>query len=116
VYAVYIFGTIMAILVAAVIFAPLIEGRWRDGKSGEDLSAEERKNRAIEALRELEFEYQTGKVSEEDYATLRARYARDALAARNDLGEKAASRSCPSCGAALPEDAKFCTACGGAVS
>lgn len=115
-YAVYIFGTIMAILVAAVIFAPLIEGRWRDGKSGEDPSAEERKDRAIEALRELEFEYQTGKVSEEDYATLRARYARDALAARNDLGEKATSRSCPSCGAALHEEAKFCTACGGAVS
>jgi hypothetical protein len=114
VYAVYIFGTIMAVLVAAVIFAPMIEGRWREGRGGS--SAEGRKEEAIEALRELEFEYQTGKVSDEDYATLRSRYARDALAARDELGETVDSRSCPACGAPLKEGAKFCSACGGAVS
>ena len=70
---------------AAVIFAPMIEARWREGKDGD--SATDRKDAAIAALRELEFEYQTNKVSDEDYATLRARYARQALAARDDLGE-----------------------------
>ena len=113
-YAVYIFGTIMAILVAAVIFAPLIEGRWREGKGGS--SAADRKEAAIAALRELEFEYQTGKVSDEDYATLRTRYARDALAARDELGETVESESCTACGAAIRGGAKFCSACGGALT
>ncbi|MCL7971502.1 MAG: zinc ribbon domain-containing protein [marine benthic group bacterium] len=113
-YAVYIFGSIMAVLVAAVIFAPLIEGRWREGKGGG--SAEDRKEEALANLRELEFEYQTGKVSEGDYATLRARYARHALAARDELGESLDSASCPSCGSTVKEGAKFCSACGGALS
>ena len=113
-YAVYIFGSIMAILVAAVIFAPMIEGRWREAKDG--ASAADRKEEAIAALRELEFEYQTGKVSDEDYALLRSRYARDALAARDELGETVSSVGCTGCGAPVKEGAKFCSACGGAVA
>ncbi|MDP2469578.1 MAG: zinc ribbon domain-containing protein [Candidatus Palauibacterales bacterium] len=113
-YAVYIFGSIMAVLVAAVIFAPMIEGRWREGR--DDGSAESRKEAAIEALRELEFEYQTGKVSDGDYALLRARYARDALAARDELGEVTPDRTCPGCGAGVGQGAHFCSACGGALS
>lgn len=113
-YAVYIFGTIMAVLVAAVIFAPLIEGRWREGRGG--VSAADRKEEAIAALRELEFEFQTGKVSDEDYATLRARYARQALTARDELGEASDGMRCPGCGSSVREGAKFCSACGGAVS
>ena len=113
-YAVYIFGSIMAILVAAVIFAPMIEGRWREGKDG--TSAGGRKEAAIAALRELEFEYQTGKVSDEDYATLRSRYARDAIAARDELGETVDSGSCPGCGAPAKEGAKYCSSCGGELA
>jgi hypothetical protein len=114
VYAVYIFGGIMAILVAAVIFAPMIEGRWREGKDGS--SPADRKEAAIAALRELEFEYQTGKVSDGDYATLRSRYARDALAARDDLGETVDTKGCAGCGATVKEGAKFCSSCGGALA
>lgn len=113
-YAVYIFGSIMAILVAAVIFAPLVEGRWRERKGGSSAAA--RKESAISALRELEFEYQTGKLSEEDYAILRSRYAREALAARDELGETVDSRGCGACGATVEEGAKFCSACGGALT
>ena len=112
-YAVYIFGSIMAILVAAVIFAPMIEGKWREGKDGD--SATDRKEAAIAALRELEFEYQTNKVSDEDYATLRGRYARQALAARDELGEVADLHACPGCGATVKGGAKFCSSCGGAL-
>lgn len=107
--AVYVFGAIMAILVLAVVFAPLVEDRLR-GRSGD--SPEERKHEAIEALRELEFEYQTGKVSEEDYAKLRARYARSAIAARDELGERVGQGDCSSCGAPRKEGAKFCSTCG----
>jgi len=114
VYAVYIFGSIMAILVAAVIFAPMVEGHWSEGKDGN--SAADRKEAAIAALRELEFEYQTNKVSDEDYATLRARYARQALAARDELGESVDLHACPGCGAPAKDGAKFCSSCGGALA
>ncbi len=112
--AVYVFGGIMAILIAAVIFAPLIEGR-RAAESGFEDSAARRKEDALEALRELEFEYQTGKVAEEDYAALRARYARAALAARDELGEETAAAACPSCGSDLKQGAKYCSHCGAAL-
>lgn len=107
--AVYVFGVIMGVLILAVVFAPLVEDRLR-GKSGD--SPEERKEQAIEALRELEFEYQTGKVSDEDYAKLRARYAKAAVAARDDLGERIDPGACSSCGAARKEGASFCSTCG----
>jgi hypothetical protein len=112
---VYVFGGIMAILVAAVIFAPLVEGRRRGGEGVPD-SAGQRKEHAIEALRELEFEYQTGKVSEEDYGRLRSRYAREALAARDELGETIEAGACATCGSSVKDGAKFCSRCGAQLS
>ena len=108
--AVYVFGGIMALLVLAVVFAPLVEDRMRRTSEGE--SAEGRKHEAIDALRELEFEYQTGKVSDEDYARLRSTYARAAIAARDDLGEAVGPGACQGCGAPRKEGAKFCSSCG----
>lgn len=108
--AVYVFGAIMAILVLAVVFAPLVEDRLRGGAGGD--SPEDRKREAIDALRELEFEYQTGKVSDEDYARLRARYARAAISARDELGEAIGSEACATCGAPRREGARFCSTCG----
>jgi len=104
----------MAVLIAAVIFAPLVENRWREGTGGNSVA--DRKEAALAALRELEFEYQTGKVSEEDYAALRTRYAREALAARDELGETTERESCPACGAETKEGAGFCSSCGGALA
>ena len=109
--AVYVFGGIMVVLIAAVIIAPLIEDRDA-GKAGAEDSPAARKDEALAALRELEFEYETGKVSEEDYSALRARYARAALAARDELGEQVPADACPACGSGVRGDAKFCSRCG----
>jgi len=113
--AVYVFGAIMAALVLAVVFAPLVEDRLRRAASGETTPAR-RKEEAVEALRELEFEYQTGKLSDEDYAQLRARYAREALAARDAQQEAAAEGVCSVCGAGLRTGARFCSRCGAAAT
>ncbi len=112
--AVYLFGAILIILLAAVVLAPLVEGRHLDERPEGELSAVERKELAIEALRELEFEYQTGKVSEQEYLSLRERFGRQALAAREELGEPAAAPEgrCETCGAEAREGAKFCGRCG----
>lgn len=113
--AVYVFGGIMAALILAVVFAPLVEDRMRGGSGGPE-SPTERKEAAVEALRELEFEYQTGKVSEEDYARLRARYAREALTARDELGSATGAAFCPGCGEELRAGVKFCSRCGAAIA
>lgn len=123
--AVYVFGGLMAILVASVIIVPLIEKR----KAGQEPSARERRDLAIEALQELEFEYQTGKLAQEDYAPLRSRYAKMAIEARDTLvaaGEEvgtpalnaAAPDNCPDCGGSIDPDGagKFCTICGASLT
>ena len=123
--AVYVFGGLMAILVASVIIVPLIEKR----KAGQELSARQRRDLAIEALQELEFEYQTGKLAQEDYAPLRSRYAKMAIEARDALiaaGEDvgtpamsdAAPGNCPDCGASIDPDGagKYCTICGASLT
>jgi hypothetical protein len=129
VYAVYIFGGILALLLAAVIIAPMLERK--SVREAEAPTPEGRKARALDALRELEFEYETGKMAESDYQRLRARWAREAIEARDALGETGsevssagagtgaeteAATACPVCGAHLRPGAKFCSRCGEAVA
>src|SRR5512143_2056932 len=82
---------------------------------------QEARTAALSALRALDFDYQTGKVSEEDYPALRvqlvaeaARYM-DATAGEEDQIEAmirarraAAGKSCPKCGKKISSDARFC--------
>lgn len=98
-------------------------------------SGQRDKDAALAAIREIEFDYGTGKLSTEDYAELRARYEAKAVEAmerqatggttpRDDRleAEIQAARArrraahCTSCGTALPAAARFCPACGAAVS
>lgn len=86
---------------------------------------EERKKAAYAALKEAEFDRRTGKLSEEDYDKLVARYksqALDAIAAldRRQGGpgdarpREAAPRArfCAQCGTKITSGAKFCAGCG----
>jgi hypothetical protein len=117
VYAVYIFGGILAILLAAVIFAPMVERK--SVREAESPTAEGRKARALDALRELEFEYETGKMADSDYNRLRAHWANEAIEARDFLGESTGQPvdgECPVCGAPVRAGAKFCSRCGQAVT
>ncbi len=80
---------------------------------------------ALSALRSLDFDYETGKVSEEDYAGLRlqlvaeaAKYI-NATATEEDRIEAmirarrtAAGKPCPKCGKPASADARFCPECG----
>ena len=84
----------------------------------------------VTALREIEFDRATGKLSDVDYAELKARYTEqaivamrgetsaDAAAAPTDDEIEAAVRayragaSCPTCGPRPEPDAAFCSNCG----
>ena len=99
-----VFGSILALLLTVIIWSALRAGR----DATTVLSPEERRDAAIEALRELEFEYRTDKLSEDEYAELGRRIRREALAAR----DQAPAGFCDACGAAMPDDASFCSGCG----
>lgn len=117
-YAVYIFGGILALLLAAVIFAPMVERKRV--REAEAPTPEGRKARALDALRELEFEYETGKMAESDYQKLRAHWAAEAIEARDSLGETSSADvpagACHVCGASLKPGARFCSRCGESIA
>lgn len=81
---------------------------------------------ALRALKEIEFDRATGKLSDSDYEQLKAKYTEEALAAlraeqgtgSRDQIDKPATRSalpapsCPEHGARPETDAQFCSECG----
>ena len=66
---------------------------------------------AVDALRELEFDRQTGKISDADYAPLKARYTEQALA----VMRAGNAPVCELCGPRPEADADYCSNCGAAV-
>ena len=85
---------------------------------------------AVSALREIEFDRATGKLSETDYTVLKARYTTEAVEAMradeaesmspevSDLAEQAILRyrkragGCETCGPRPESDAVYCSTCG----
>jgi ribosomal protein L40E len=67
-----------------------------------------RQSPAVDALRELEFDRATGKISDADYEPLKARYTEQALA----VMRAGAARVCERCGTRPELDAEFCSNCG----
>ena len=67
-----------------------------------------RQSPAIDALRELEFDRQTGKISDSDYESLKARYTEQAIAVMR-AGD---APVCERCGPRPEQDAEFCSKCG----
>ena len=88
---------------------------------------ERQKAEAYAAIKEAEFDYQMGKLSDADFGLVRDKYAKQALEAIGALDTLSAARQrkesrrptriafCPSCGAAVPPRANFCSGCGAAL-
>jgi hypothetical protein len=66
---------------------------------------------AVDALRELEFDRQTGKISPDDYESLKMRYTEQALA----VMRAGNARLCETCGPRSEADAAYCSNCGSAL-
>jgi hypothetical protein len=135
-------GIAVAGAALALVLEPLIRNR-PDRPTGPDDEDEELapveesespKIQALLALKEIEFDRATGKLSDDDYAQLKARYAKRALAAI-DAEEAAAAAVataeadddpaeamiraaraqvsvCPVCGPRPEAGATFCSECG----
>jgi len=127
-------GTALAIAAMAWVLAPLFRddaGRIVPtfAPARQDVAA--RRERAVEALREIEFDRATGKLADADYDMLKARYTRQAVAAmRTESGAalvdeseieaairraREAQANVPTCSVHGPRpepDAIYCSECG----
>ncbi len=137
-------GAAVAVVALAIILEPLVRGIRSEpavtpGDFAEDAftpleESESPKIQALLALKEIEFDRATGKLSDEDYAQLKASYAQQALAAieveereADDAAEaedaaealirqaRAQVRTCPECGPRPESEASFCSNCGRAL-
>lgn len=86
---------------------------------------ETRKGQALLALKEIDFDLATGKLSDADHAELKRRFTAEAVAAMREDGGVAVApaptagavrASCPSCGPRPEADAVFCSNCGRGLS
>jgi hypothetical protein len=137
-------GVIIAIVVLAVVLEPLLRPSAPGARTFDDADEEDffdveesgsAKIRALLALREIEFDLATGKLSEVDYASLKQKYSQSALraievekadaagapvsgGASSDaealIAQAKAQRSdaCPTCREALEPGSVFCSNCG----
>jgi len=118
-------AVVLIVLVAAFIILPFLrqaEDRQADARpSGDELWTRE-KAVAVLAITEADFDRATGKLSDDDYRTLRSDYEGRALHAMDEIeklvptavavGAVGAVRYCAACGAPFAEPDAFCGACG----
>ena len=134
-------GVIVALVALALVLEPLLAKEppslstsvEPDFTSIEE--SESPKIRALLALKEIEFDRATGKLSDEDYAGLKAKYSAEAVeeirkeevagaaaeavdAAEHavQLAKRAALVGCPACGPRPEPTAVFCSKCGRLLS
>jgi hypothetical protein len=97
-----------------LVFQPLIRPQRRTRELVEPLDPEETpRGVALTALKEIDFDRETGKLSDADYQFLKAKYTALALEAlREEESRPAATLSCVTCGPRPEPDAVFCSTCG----
>jgi hypothetical protein len=131
-------GTVLALGAAAVVLGPLLRDDVVEPPPNDSAPSRAEPTGAVDALREIEFDRATGKLSDADYAALKATYTRQALAelrARDAApavggtsrglavaddpleqairGFRRARRAvCPVDGVRPEPDALFCSSCG----
>ena len=113
----------IAALVLWLVFEPVLGLPRESAEILEPEAPEEtRRGTALLALKEIEFDRETGKLSDRDYDLLKARYSVEALSAIAEeesvaqaapaADPAAANPSCGVCGPRLEPDAVFCSNCG----
>lgn len=126
-------GTALAVAGLAVVLYPLFAEPGPARAPGAQPTAQTgERERAVDALREIEFDRETGKLSDVDYRELKATYTREAVAAmraeesaavladaETDPAEAAVLayrqrvHACVRCGPRPEPDAEYCSSCGG---
>ena len=122
----------LAVLAAIFIGYPLYQSRNRQvafdlNHKLEDFEA--RKTEIYAAIKDIDFDYQMGKLSDEDYQEMRQKYKAEAVELlkrtdamrrgrskrRKSKGVKAGMSFCSNCGASIGKNDRFCSECGSKV-
>ena len=128
---------VVAIMVFAFVAMPIYNAKNRRGEFSKNnvnhraTELQERKDAIYEAIKDIEFDHQMGKLSDEDFQELRQQYKSEAVDLVKKLVQaqpkrgKAKSRQpkkkkqtsgalkfCWECGAEINPDDKFCGSCG----
>ncbi len=102
-------GTALAVASLCFVLYPLL--RADISVAQRTAVRKQRSTVAVDALRELEFDRETGKISDSDYEPLKARYTEQALA----VMRAGSAPVCEKCGPRPEGDAEFCSNCGAAL-
>jgi hypothetical protein len=121
---------VVVVLVIAVTLFFTLTIRTKDLPAPDPVSPtqhlEDRKARIYENLRDLQFEFRVGKLSDEDYQQSKQGLQKElaqVLAEIENSGQPAPAKveprpenQCPHCGAKFPNPMKFCGECGKAMT
>lgn len=129
-----IIGICLAILTGLFVAYPLLQKR-QPGISFDDnhraAELEARKAEIYAAIKDIDFDFQMGKLSREDYDQLRGQYKTEAVTllkrvdqtrrkrkergGRESDSRPSSARFCHQCGQPLESGDRFCSACGARV-
>jgi hypothetical protein len=112
---------LMSLATVAFLAAPLGGGPRRSAAEGVSPNRVERES-VLHSMRDLDHDYETGKIAEADYQTDRHALQARAVAllrsedsARAEHDRSPAEGACPSCGTTLDTAWRFCASCGAGV-
>ncbi len=125
----------VAVILLGLVFAFVVGVRTRDLPIPETASItqhlEDRRARIYEGLRDLQFEYRVGKLSEEDYQRTKLDLQQQLAGTLAEIDKlappapakpaatappKSAALTCPHCNAKFDKPMKFCGECGKAIA
>jgi len=129
---------VLAVLTFAFIVYPFFKQRAQSVDSGEDEKLQElrsERDTTYSMLKELEFDFQSGILTKDDYRDLEARYKHKAISILRDIDNwemdtdieeeiekqvqdlrRGAGQLCPQCGARYQEGDRFCSHCAASLS
>ncbi len=123
-----IIGFIFIVAAAGFVAAPFLgaQGSIEMTAAAPRAHLQRQKLDAYAAIKEAEFDYRMGKLSDADFASIRDKYSAQAIEAIAALDSAHAAQQkkvadvrrstriafCPSCGRTVPPRANFCSACG----
>jgi len=129
-----IIGICLALLTGLYVAYPLLQKRQQKVSFAGNHRAEEleaRKSEIYTAIKDIDFDFQMGKLSKEDYEQLRSQYKAEAVGLLKRIDQvhgqlkdsggapkeqkRSSAKFCHQCGQPLLQTDAFCTECGAKV-